>query len=247
MSKLRFQRSSAQISPLPNGTAHEVPNGVSTATNDIEGMPISRSVTEGEVNRVFVANEQNCVNNAATNSNHNSDISPSSNSNSSIGGRLERTDQHVHNGGVRLLNEPDASITENELMNSPACNPGTDNENSISQQQTRLHNDMNEGTERPPPYNSTASVTPTSDYPKEANAPEASAQTPSGNATRDGEEGEFDVEVREKVSDPPATKPIISPLLILTAMTGSFAHGGNDVRCVCNVLCNRAKYITKSE
>ena len=228
MTKLRPQGPSGKVSPLPNGTSHEGPNGIAIATNNIEGLPTSHSVTEGQVNGGFMADGQNCVNRAATNFNHNSGISPNSNSNSSTGGHVEITDENVHNGGVRPISEPVASITDNESINSSALNPGADNANPTSQQQTRLHNDMNVGSERPPPYKSTASLTSTPINSQSTKVPE----TPNGNAKSGTEEGEFDGELHEKVNDPPSTKPIFSPLLVLTAMTGSFAHGGNDVRCV---------------
>lgn len=36
--------------------------------------------------------------------------------------------------------------------------------------------------------------------------------------------------VEQEVRDPPTTKRIFSVLQVLTAIFGSFAHGGNDVR-----------------
>lgn len=44
---------------------------------------------------------------------------------------------------------------------------------------------------------------------------------------------------RESVKDKPETVALFSFLQILTAVFGSFAHGGNDVRYVSTFFCGR--------
>lgn len=198
------------------------------------------------MSRAFEADRRTRVNSTQQNSNHYPDISDETGekrTDSSIGSHVGRTDNHVQNGGSapQTQTAPEASIADNESASHSAPVFGADNANSSPQQQpTRLYNDMNAGPVRPPPYESTVASTSTSGLPPVATAPEVSMPTSNGNGTRDTEDGGFSGDVREKVSDPPATKPIISPLLILTAMTGSFVHGGNDVRCVKRSTLKRA-------
>lgn len=149
----------------------------------------------------------------------------SPNSNSSAGGHVdvEHSDQRVQNGDVGPQQVPQVPTSSNRAGTGTSTRTfGLCSDAANATTRDIQCNIVSADSERPPPYSSSESAVP---------AAQTSPEHTNGKETSEAEEGvEFGGTVRAEVSDPPATKPIFSPLLILTAMTGSFAHGGNDVR-----------------